>query len=65
MSDLPQWYLDEALPRLKRIDELSPIAYPPRQPFGDWDAAKRMYEARREWDRLMREQCDAELDAGL
>jgi hypothetical protein len=64
MSEYPQWYLDEALPRLKRLDDLSPIAYPsqlPPTPRG----RERMHEARREWDRLIKEQLDAEIAACL
>jgi hypothetical protein len=65
MTDqLPQWYLDEALPRLKRVDELTPVAYPNIQPQ-DPEGKEKMLAAREEWGRLMREQTIAERDAGL
>ena len=61
---LPQWYLDESTPRLKRLGELSPIAYPNKIPQ-DIEGRKKMYLAREEWDRLMAEQSEAEVNAGL
>jgi hypothetical protein len=57
---LPAWYLKRALPRLAEIDRLTPRC--------NWDSSCPTWEqqvARDAWRRLMRDQADDEVAAGL
>jgi len=55
------WYLAEAIPRLKRLDELSPLCNW-GNPVG---LTVQQQNAREEWRRLMDLQNDAEIRAGM
>jgi hypothetical protein len=59
-SNLPRWYLDEAIPRLKEIERLSPACKWDEMAPG-WEAMR----ARERWTELMKIQSEAECRAGL
>lgn len=59
---LPEWYIEEAIPRLKRIEELSSLCSWHKYPL---QLTREERKARSEWYRLMTEQSEAEVKAGL
>jgi len=59
---LPDWYIEESLPRLRRLDELAPLCAFEKWPI---ELNEEQRAARREWYVLMDEQTRAEVSVGL
>lgn len=59
---LPNWYIEESIPRLKKLDELAPKCAFEKFPS---ECSAEQLRARKEWKRLMDEQTKAEVEVGL